>query len=150
MRSFVLSPFLCILSFVSTLAQTNIRPNEIMKIVGSDTIYVTVPQLHGIEKMIYIEQMPQPGIGETLDSFFRKHMRYPEDAKQNKIQGNVVLMYLIKPDGKIDSLKVLKGLSPQLDAEAIRLIKLLPSWKPGTTNGKEVDVWMATKIPFKL
>ncbi|RYD59082.1 MAG: energy transducer TonB [Sphingobacteriales bacterium] len=134
------------------LAQTDTIPTFILRIVGKDTIIVDVPpmKMKPGERFVFLEQMPQPKIGEYLDSFFMRHLQYPGSARKNKTQGTVVLQYYVKTDGTIDSLKILRSVSPEIDEEAVRLVRLVPGWKPAVKDGKETGAWMTNRIPFSI
>ncbi len=91
-----------------------------------------------------------PG-GETeLNKFIQQHLKYPESARQQKIEGTVQLQFVVDRNGKIKKIKVIKSLSKDLDKEAIRLVKAMPDWKPGEENGKKVEVYYNLPVAFKL
>jgi TonB family protein len=75
-------------------------------------------------------------------------MKYPSDALKGKIQGEVLVSFIVKSDGKVESAKVLRGVHTLLDAEAVRVVNILPAWKPGIQDGKAVDV--AGMVPVKF
>jgi len=75
---------------------------------------------------------------------------YPENAKNDGIQGRLVLQFTICTDGKVRDVKVLRGIDPDLDAEALRVVSSSPDWKPGSVNGKPVNVSYVFPIVFKL
>jgi TonB family protein len=98
-----------------------------------------------------VDVMPQfPGGDLALLSFIGKNTQYPEKAKVEGIQGRVIIRFCVTEKGTIDRIATLKGVSPELDAEAMRVVKLLPSFKPGQQNGKEVPVWYMVPITFTL
>ncbi|HNX80479.1 MAG TPA: energy transducer TonB, partial [Prolixibacteraceae bacterium] len=91
-----------------------------------------------------------PG-GETeLQKFIAGQLKYPDDALKNKIQGLVVVGLIVKSDGKVESVKIIRGVHPLLDAEAIRVVSMLPAWKPGIHEGKPVDVPGVVPVKFAL
>jgi TonB family protein len=65
-----------------------------------------------------------------------------------KIQGEVLVSFIVRSDGKVESVKVVRGVHPLLDAEAVRVVSMLPTWKPGIQEGKAVDV--ASTVPVKF
>lgn len=83
---------------------------------------------------------------ESLMNLTYDNLRYPEEAKD--IEGRVFLQFYIKPDGKTDSLRVVKGLNPYLDAEALRLASLLPDFIPGSFRGKNIGLWLTLPVRF--
>ncbi len=95
-----------------------------------------------------VDQMPQ--FDGDLKTFLNQTLRYPEDAREAKIEGRVVVQFVIEPDGQVTTPRVERGAYPSLDAEAIRIIKLMPRWKPGKQNGHAVRVFYRIPITFKL
>lgn len=97
------------------------------------------------------EQMPEfPGGTKALLSYLASNTKYPGSAVKNGIQGRVVLRFVIGPDGEISNITVLRSVSPEVDAEAIRVVKTMPKWKPGKQNGKVVPVYFTLPVSFKL
>jgi protein TonB len=99
-----------------------------------------------------VEQMPEfEGGNDALMSFISKNMVYPSNAKENEIQGTIFLSYIVRANGNLSDIKVLRSVSggSDLDREAIRVIKLTNGkWSPGKQNGKPVHVEM--KLPFRF
>ena len=91
-----------------------------------------------------------PGIENELTSFIANHVKYPEQAKKDRIEGTVAISFIVKTSGKIENIKVVRSVNPDLDAEAIRVVSLMPDWKPGTVNGKEANMGAYIPIQFKL
>ena len=83
-------------------------------------------------------------------NFLRNNMHYPEKAKRNNIQGKVFISFVVEKDGSLTNIKVSKGASEDLDAEALRVIKASPNWNPGTQNGKPVRVAYTMPLSFSL
>jgi protein TonB len=75
---------------------------------------------------------------------------YPAEAKENGMQGRVVLQFVIEKDGSVADVKVLRGAHPSLDAEAVRVVSLSPKWTPGKMNGKAVRVTYTFPVIFML
>ncbi|MFD2514872.1 TonB family protein [Pontibacter locisalis] len=100
----------------------------------------------------YVEQMPQfKGGEEEMIKFLAQNIRYPKDAQAEGIEGLVVISFVVDSDGSLDNLKVLKGLTKSLDAEALRVIKLMEGkWQPGKQNGKDVAVQYTMPIRYSL
>ena len=98
-----------------------------------------------------VEQMPQfPGGEAALMKYLAEHLRYPEEAQQNNIQGRVIVQFVIEKTGNIGQVKVLRGKHPSLDKEAVRVIKSLPKFIPGKNNGQPVNCYYTLPINFKL
>ncbi len=107
-----------------------------------------------VEEEIFtiVESMPEfPGGGqEALFKYLQKEMKYPQVAKENGIQGTVFVNFVVGKDGKIRDVKILRGVNKMLDDEAIRVVKAMPSWKPGKQRGKAVSVSYNLPIKFTL
>lgn len=113
---------------------------------------VIVEEKHEPEKVFtVVEQMPEfPGGNDQLYKWLYDHVRYPEQAAQNDIQGRVTVMFVVEKDGSIGEVKVARGKDPDLDKEAVRVVKTLPKFVPGKMNGQSVRVWFTLPITFKL
>lgn len=100
-----------------------------------------------------VEIMPEfPGGVRELLMFIQRNIIYPLSAKEAGLQGRCFLRFVVLPNGKIANIKVLKGVTkcPQCDMEAIKVVQLMPKWKPGTQNGKPVPVFFNLPINFHL
>ena len=98
-----------------------------------------------------VEQMPQfPGGEGELLKYISTHIKYPTMAAENNIQGRVVVKFVVQKDGKVGEVVVLRGKDPDLDKEAVRVVKTLPDFIPGKMNGQAVSVWYTLPINFKL
>ncbi len=98
-----------------------------------------------------VEQMPQfPGGEAELLKWISNHIKYPTMAAENNIQGRVVVKFVVQKDGKVGEVVVLRGKDPDLDKEAVRVVKALPAFIPGKMNGQAVSVWYTVPINFKL
>ena len=98
-----------------------------------------------------VEQMPQfPGGEAELLKYIASHIKYPTMAAENNIQGRVVVKFVVGKDGRVGEVVVLRGKDPDLDKEAVRLVKTLPNFIPGKMNGQAVSVWYTLPINFKL
>ena len=98
-----------------------------------------------------VEQMPQfPGGEAELLKYISTHIKYPTMAAENNIQGRVVVKFVVKKDGQVGEVVVVRGKDPDLDKEAQRVVKTLPNFIPGKMNGQAVSVWYTLPINFKL
>ena len=105
----------------------------------------------GTEPFVQVEEMPVfPGGDAGLIAFIANNTIYPEAAKKNGIQGRVIVRFCITEKGTIGRLSILKGVSPELDQEALRVIETLPEFTPGRNGGKPVPVWYMLPITFAL
>ena len=98
-----------------------------------------------------VEEMPEfPGGNTELMKFLAKNIKYPAEAQQKGEQGRVIVQFVVGKDGKLSDIKIMRSISPTLDAEAIRVIKAMPDWKPGTQRGQAVNVKFNIPISFRL
>ncbi len=98
-----------------------------------------------------VEQKPQfPGGEAALLKYVAEHLRYPAMAQENNIQGRVVVQFVVTKTGSVGEVKVVRGKDPDLDKEAVRVVKSLPKFVPGKMNGHSVNVWYTLPIQFKL
>jgi TonB family protein len=98
-----------------------------------------------------VEEMPQfPGGPAALFEFLSKNIQYPKDAEKAKLQGRVIVTFVVKKDGSITDAKVVKSVAPSLDAEALRVINAMPNWTPGKQGGQPVNVKYTVPLTFRL
>ena len=98
-----------------------------------------------------VEQMPQfPGGMKELMTFLSENVRYPEAAHKTGVQGRVIANFVVEKDGSITEAKIVKSVSPELDAEALRVINSMPNWIPGRQNGEAVRVKYTIPVTFQL
>jgi TonB family protein len=103
------------------------------------------------EVFVVVEEMPEfPGGIKGLRSFLANAVKYPPEASKKGIQGKVYVTFVVMKDGSISNAKVVRGVDPLLDNEALRVVKSLPKWKPGKQSGKEVAVQFTIPISFAL
>lgn len=96
-----------------------------------------------------VEVMPQfPGGPSAMQRFISENVRYPADALKRGASGTVKLTFHILKDGYVDKVFILQSLDPLLDAEAVRVIRLMPRWKPAFHHGKPVEIICAIPITF--
>jgi TonB family protein len=93
------------------------------------------------------ENMPEfPGGTDALNKFLVSNIRYPIAAKEAGIEGKVMVSFTVDQNGKVNDVKIIRGVNPELDAEALRVVSMMPDWKPGTPG----KVSMTLPIQFKL
>lgn len=99
-----------------------------------------------------VDNMPQyPGGFEALSAFLVKNIKYPEKAKKDTVTGTVVTNFIVETDGSVSHVKVVKGIGSGCDEEAVRVVSLMPKWKPGSQkDGKPVRVAFTLPIQFRL
>ncbi len=99
----------------------------------------------------FVEQMPAfPGGEAEMMKFIYKNIRYPPAARENGIDGKVVLQFVVDESGSISDIQVLRDIGGGCAEEAIRVVKLMPPWKPGKQNGNAVKVYFKLPVTFKL
>ena len=98
-----------------------------------------------------VEQMPQfPGGEKKMIYYLSMYTMYPRQAKTEKIEGIVLVNFMVNRTGKVDRVKILKGSHPVLDAEAYRVVNSMPYWTPGKQNSNLVEVYYTIPIEFSL
>ena len=98
-----------------------------------------------------VEEMPEfpGGMAECL-KFLAKNIKYPTIAQENGVQGRVIVQFVVNQDGSIVDPVVVRSVDPYLDKEALRVIQMMPKWKPGKQRGKAVRVKYTVPVTFKL
>lgn len=95
--------------------------------------------------------MPEyPGGREAMAKFVESNLVYPEMARKMQQSGEVVVEFTVERGGALTGVNVIKGICSELDAEAVRVVRSMPRWKPGTKNGVPVRVTMTMPINFKI
>jgi TonB family protein len=115
------------------------RPPQPPTMIGSDTTWQQV------------DIMPlYPGGDEALLKFIAENIIYPNASKTKGTQGRVIVKFCVTSKGSVSSCEILKGVSEDIDAEAIRVVNSLVKFKPGIKDGKPVPVWYMVPINFAL
>jgi len=100
---------------------------------------------------IFVEEMPAyPGGTIALHEFIHNNLNYPYEPKQAGLEGTVLVSYIIDVNGEISNPKVIRGIQQDLDAEALRVTKLIKGWKPATQGGRPVPTTVTMPIEFKI
>ena len=98
-----------------------------------------------------VEEKPEyPGGMGELSKLLKRNLLYPLISFENGVQGEVLVQFVIDKEGNVKEVTVFKGVDPYLDAEALRVIKMMPKWKPGKHEGKEVNVKCTIPVGFRL
>lgn len=95
---------------------------------------------HEYIESIYVKMPEYPGGDEARVRFLRDNVIYPPIAKENNMQGTVYISFIVEKNGALSNIKILKGLGGGLNKEALRVIKLMPRWKPATRNGVPIKI----------
>jgi periplasmic protein TonB len=122
------------------------------KLIGEvDNLKKTVAQEEEIKPFLIVEQMPQfPGGDEEALKFIKENTHYPQMAKETGISGTVFVEFVVGKDGRISNVRILRGIGGGCDEEAVRVVKSMPTWKPGKQNGIAVPVFFKLPIKFTL
>ena len=137
------------------------NPETLSKMDSNNMVIVLKPQQvinapattdDGEEVYEVVEKMPKfPDGGMSgLMKYLSANIRYPEAAHKAGTQGRVTVQFVVGKDGSIGDVKVIRGVDPTLDAEAIRVISGMPKWKPGTQKGEPVNVRYTVPVMFRL
>ena len=119
---------------------------ETTSVAVKDTLTPDEPVFEVVEQM---PEFPDGGMAGLME-YFKKNLRYPEEAKKAGMQGRVVVQFLINKNGAISDASVLRSVDRLLDAEAVRLVRSMPRWKPGMQKGKAVTVKYTLPVQFRL
>ena len=107
------------------------------------------PQSETIYKSV--EQMPMfPGGEAGLLRYLQENIQYPPEAAKNNVQGRVILQFVVDKTGQVGEVKILRSVSEEIDAEAVRVVKSLPKFEPGRQDGKPVAVWYTLPVSFNI
>ena len=149
-------------SFVGYLTQEIKFKGESLKIIlqeDSQTLQEVVVVGYGggeevsdeVPVFQVVEEMPEfpGGMGECL-KFLGKNIKYPVEAQKAGVQGKVIVQFVVEKDGNIANPKVVRSIDPDLDGEAIRVISIMPKWKPGMQKGQPVRVKYTVPVTFRL
>jgi len=122
------------------IEETDTDEDEIVEIEEDDEEFFMV-----------VENMPEfPGGDLGLMKFIQKNVRYPAIAKEYNITGKVYVSFIVDRQGSVTNVKIVRGVDKNLDAEALRVVSLLPKYKPGKQRGKAVRVMFTIPINFTL
>jgi TonB family protein len=149
---------LCLLAAILAKAQTHKsdltdidkieikEPGDSAKLKNNDSLS-KLDRLLVTEEKVDIE--PQfPGGIEAFYNYLSHNIHYPKDAIKNLVQGKVILSFVIERNGSITDIKIIRGLSDDINSEAIRIISNSPKWNPGIQNGRAVRVQYRMPIDF--
>ena len=133
--------FIALLSFgfmANAMAQHFDEGEEVIEQSESDKVFEVV------------DEMPSfPGGQSALFDFMAKNIKYPEVAVECGIEGRVLVTFIVKKDGSLSDVRVAKSVDPSLDKEAVRIIKSMPKWNPGTHKGMYVNVKFTLPVTFR-
>lgn len=130
---------------------------EFLQLTGREKVDMPMTQNLGADGMAdtrvfdVVESMPEfPGGPPALMEYLNENIRYPKVAEENGIQGRVICTFIVECDGSVTDVKVARSIDPSLDKEAVRVMKNMPDWIPGTQNDVPVRVKYTVPVIFKL
>lgn len=101
-----------------------------------------------VEKFKRVDEMPRADY--DLNEYLTKNLKYPEKAKRNKVEGKVMVRFVVDELGRINDPEVMRGVGSGCDEEALRVVKNMPPWKPAMDKGKPIKVHYVLPIKFRL
>ena len=132
-------------------SQTEDAKEEVVAPVSPEAKEAPADSTAKEEVFMVAEQMPEfPGGMKEMLKFLQENVKYPENAMKNNVQGRVIVQFVMEKDGTPTEFKVLRSVDPDLDAEALRVMKAMPKWKPGMQKGQVVRVKFTVPVSFKL
>ena len=132
-------------------SQTEDAKEEVVAPVSPEAKEAPADSTAKEEVFMVAEQMPEyPGGMKEMLKFLQENVKYPENAMKNNVQGRVIVQFAVEKDGTPTEFKVLRSVDPDLDAEALRVMKAMPKWKPGMQKGQVVRVKFTVPVSFKL
>ncbi|HZG00346.1 MAG TPA: energy transducer TonB [Chitinophagales bacterium] len=101
--------------------------------------------------MMFAERMPEfPGGDPGLMDFLANSIRYPQEARENGIEGTVVAQFIVNADGSVSDIRILRDIGGDTAQEVIRVISAMPRWKPGSLDGMNVPIYFNLPVTFEL
>lgn len=114
-------------------------------------IIFLLTMLIGYAVSVMAADVPQyPGGEKALNEYIASTLKYPAAAKENGIEGVVNVSFTVNLDGTIGAIKIVRMVDPDLEQEAIRVVKGMPKWEPATKNGQPVAATATVAVPFTL
>lgn len=105
----------------------------------------------GEEVYSVVDVMPEyPGGMDAMIAYLGENIKYPKDSHDAGVEGKVLVNFIITKDGEVTDVEVMKGVATDLDNEAVRVVKGMPDWTPGSQDGKNVNVQMTLPVMYKL
>jgi len=134
-----------------TEVATSEDKGEAVQVVSTGPAVVVEEVVEEEQIFQVVEEMPSfPGGDAECMRFLSKNIKYPTIAQENGIQGRVILQFVVNKDGSIVDVTVARSVDPYLDKEAVRVVQMMPKWKPGKQRGKPVRVKYTLPVMFRL
>ena len=150
---------LALLAFANTKSVAAVVVNQQSKVTPTSQVVKANAEAQVTDesapqsKKVYrsVDQMPQfPGGEAGLMRYLQSNINYPANAAMNNIGGRVILQFVVEKDGHIGEVKVVRSIDPEIDAEAVRVVKSLPDFIPGRQDGEPVAVWYTIPVSFRV
>ena len=150
----LLIPVLAVAMYACNPSRNESEPapaEETVNPAGGVPINLSTPSTESVPFSV-VDKKPtfNGGDANEFSKWVNAHLTYPEEAKQKELQGRITLSFKVCADGKVRDVRVLRGVDPLLDAEALRVISASPDWGPGEQDGKAVDVTYTFPVIFQL
>ncbi|MDL2223359.1 energy transducer TonB [Bacteroidales bacterium OttesenSCG-928-M11] len=146
MKCFLFFVIVLFFSFTSCGNSTHGDKGELLLSIAENEIISPVQEVFS-----HVNIMPSfPGGDTSLKQWLQTNLEYPTSAMEFCIEGKVEVRFIVNPDGSISNAQIKRGLTPDLDKEALRLINQMPDWVPGLLDGTSVPVWYSLPIIFQL
>lgn len=130
---------------------TDVFEDEVIEEIADTEVEVIADDEDVAPPVRFTEEMPEyPGGMEALTAFLMKEIQYPEVARNNGIQGSVVIEFVVERDGRVSNVNVKVPLFPECDKEAVRGVMAMPKWKPGKNMGKPVRCFYTVPVRFSM
>ena len=128
----------------------DVKENAATEKANEAEVIVQEPATKG-EAFAVVEQMPEfPGGMKELMTYLKDNIKYPKAAQDKKVQGRVIVQFVIEKDGTPTEFNVMRSVDPDLDKEALRVLSGMPKWKPGMQRGQVVRVKYTVPVTFRL
>ena len=146
MKHFFTVSIIALISLATSLMANNVCDDDIILDIEEEIIFIEGKRVYNV-----VEKMPEfPGGLSNLTKFFQEKLDYPQEAYNNKVQGRVLIEFIIHEDGTLSHFKVINDVHHLLAEEALRVARLMPKWKPGEQKGEKVLVRWVHPITFKI
>ncbi len=144
-------PFLAGTMFLCNPVRAKVVSADLSETVLSETAPAALPDTTKVIPFATVEVKPtfNGGTANEFSKWVNENLKYPQAAKDAGIQGRVTLQFTVYPDGSVRDTKVLRGVNPDLDAEALRVVSASPDWTPGYVKGEPVKVTYTFPVVFK-
>lgn len=146
----VFSIFIMLVLSNNIYAQYDRQIRDALTTYQSEENKVTEQNGRNTSSKVYDIAEQMPSFKGNVNQWISANLTYPETAAVNGIQGRVIVNFIVEADGSVSNPEIWRSVSPELDREAINLVKRMPKWNPGMSNGKPARVRFTLPITFKL